>query len=97
MRLLAGGERVAGLGMIELAERDRLAGGRRAALLGTVADQLEHAGDAARVGFRRDEGRAVADLPGQHARDRHLAAVRAVHRLEHAGDRVAGRLDAERA
>ena len=44
MRLLAGGERVAGLGMIELAERDGFAGRGGAALLGVLADQLEHAG-----------------------------------------------------
>ena len=47
MRLLAGRERVAGLGVVELAERDGLAGGRRPALLDALAEQLEHAGDAA--------------------------------------------------
>ena len=46
MRLLAGGQRVAGIGVIELAERDGLAGLRGTALLGVLAHQLEHAGDA---------------------------------------------------
>ena len=66
-----------------------------AALLGGLADQLEHAGDAAGFALGRDEGRAVADLAGEHARDRHLAAVRGVQRLDHIGDRIAAGLDAE--
>ena len=47
VRLLAGGQRLAGLGVVELAERDGLAGLRGAALLGGLADQLEHARHAA--------------------------------------------------
>ena len=38
MRLLAGGQRIAGLGVIELAERDGFAGCGRPALLGVLAD-----------------------------------------------------------
>ena len=83
MRCLAGSERIAGPGMIELAERDRVARGGRSALLDILTDELEHAGHAPGVSFRRDEGRAVADRTGQHTRDRHLAAVRGVQRLEH--------------
>ena len=49
MRLLAGGERVAGIGVVELAERHGLAGLRRPALLAVLAEQLEHAGHAAGV------------------------------------------------
>ena len=47
MRLLAGGERVAGLRGSSLPKRDGLAGLRRTALLAVLPDQLEHAGDAA--------------------------------------------------
>ena len=39
MRLLAGGERVAGIGVVELAERHRLAGLRRPALLAVLAER----------------------------------------------------------
>ena len=41
--------------MIELAERHRLAGRGRAALLAVLAHELEHAGDAAGLALRRDE------------------------------------------
>ncbi len=47
MRLLAGRQRVAGLGVFELAERDGLAGDGRPALLEVLAQDLEHAGHAA--------------------------------------------------
>ena len=95
VRLLAGGDGVAGHGMVELGERDGLADAGRTALLGGLAHQLEHAGDAAGFALGRQEGRAVADLAVEHARDRHLAAVRGVQRLEHIGERIAAGLDAE--
>src|SRR5205085_12657017 len=71
MRLLAGSQRVAGIGVVELAERDRLARLRRGAFLVVLAEQLEYAGDAASLALGRNEGRAVADLAVEHARDRH--------------------------
>ncbi len=94
MRLLAGRERVAGLGVFELAECDCLARARGAALLGVVADHLEGGGDAAGLALWRKQRDAVADLPAQDARDRHLAGVRGVECLEHIGKRLAAR-DAE--
>ena len=84
--LLAGAQRIAGPGMIELGVGDRLAGRGRAAFFGALAEQLERAGDAAGVALGRREGDAVAGLAGQHARNRHLAAMRGVERLEHIGD-----------
>ena len=60
-----------------------------------LAHQLEHAGNAAGFSLGRVEGGAVADLPGQHAGDGHLAAMRGVERLEHRGDGLVARLDAE--
>src|SRR5262249_60379551 len=51
MRLLARREGIPGLGVIELAERHRLAGRRRAALGARRADQVEHAGHTARPGL----------------------------------------------
>ena len=95
MRLLAGGDGVAGRGMVELGERDGLADAGGAALLGGLAHQLEHAGDAAGVALGRLEGGAVGDLAVEHARDRHLAAVRGVQRLDHIGERIVAALDAE--
>ena len=95
MRLLGGGERVTGIGVIELAERDGLAGLRRPTLLVVLADELEHAGNAAGLALGRDEGGAVADRAVEHARDRHLAAVGGVQGLDHIGDWVAAGLDAE--
>ena len=95
MRLLAGGDGVAGHGMVELGERDGLADAGRTALLGGLAHELEHAGDAAGLALGRLEGRAVGDLAVEHARDRHLAAVRGVQRLDHIGERIVAGLDAE--
>ena len=83
VRLLAGRKRVAGLGVIELAERHHFAGGGRAALLGVLAEHLEGTGHASRLALRRLQRHAVADLAGQHAHDRHLAGVSGVERLEH--------------
>ena len=57
--------------------------------------QLEHAGDAAGLALGRQEDRAVADLSVEHARDRHLAAVRGVQRLDHIGDRIVAGLEPE--
>ena len=88
MRCLAGRQRVAGMGGIELTERHRFTGRGRGALLGRLSHQLEHAGHAAGFGFAGIERRAVADLAGQHARDRHLAAMGGVERLQHIGDGV---------
>ena len=62
MRLLAGGQRVAGLGLVELGERDGLADDGRPALLGRLADELEHAGDAAGFVVAGQERRAVGGL-----------------------------------
>ncbi len=56
-------KRVAGLGVVELAEGDGFAGGGRPAFLGMLAHQLEDSGDAAGLAvgvFKRD---AVAGLP----------------------------------
>ena len=87
MRLLAGGESVAGIGVIELAERDGFPGLRGSALFRALAKKLEDAGHAAGLTLGRDQRRAVADLPVEDARDRHLAAMRGVQRLHHIGDR----------
>jgi hypothetical protein len=95
MRLLAGGDGIAGHGMVELGERHGLADAGGTALLGGLAHQLEHAGDAAGVALGRHEGGAVRDLAVEHARDRHLAAVRGIQRLDHIGERIAAGLDAE--
>ena len=95
MRGLAGGDGVAGHGMVELGERDGFAGAGGAALLRGLAQQLEDAGDAAGLALGRQEGQAVRDLAVEHARDRHLAAVRRVQRLEHIGERIVAGLDAE--
>ena len=94
MRLLAGRERVAGLGVFELAERDRLAGRGGAALLGGLAQELERAGHPAGLALRRQQRDAVADLAAQHAGDRHLAGVAGAERLQHIGERLVAR-DAE--
>ena len=45
------------------------------------------------VAVRPDQFGAVADRPGQHPRDRQLAAVRGVQRLHHLDDRIAALLD----
>ena len=95
MGLLARRQRVAGLGFIELGEGDGLADGGRSALLAGLADELEDAGDAAGLVVAGQEGGAVAGLAGEHARDRHLAAMGGVQRLEHIGDGIGARLDAE--
>ena len=76
VRLFAGGQRVAGLGLVELGERHGLARRGGAALFGVLADELEHAGDAAGFVIRRDECGAVAGLASQHAHDRQSAAMR---------------------
>ncbi len=91
MRLLAGGERIAGVGVIELAQRDGVAGLCFVALLGILAEQLEHPGNASGFLLGGDEAGAVADPPVEHARDRHLAAVRGVKGFHHVGDRIACR------
>ena len=83
------------LALSSLAKRDGLADSGRSALLGRLADELEHAGDAAGLVVRRQERGAVAGLAGEHPRDRHLAAVGRVLRLEHIGDRVGAALHAE--
>ena len=57
MGLLAGRQRVAGLGVFELAERHRLAGTRRPALLASLAEELEGAGHPA---GRPDRSRVAA-------------------------------------
>ena len=95
MRLLAGGERIAGLGPIELAERNRIAADRRSAFLVVLSDKLEHARHPADLAVGRIERGAVADLAGQHAHHRGFAAVGRVRRLEHVGDRLAVGLEAE--
>ncbi len=95
VRLLAGGDGVAGHGMVELGQRDGLADAGRAALLGGLAHELEHAGDTPGLALGRQERRAVGDLAVEHAHDRHLAAVRGLQRLHHIGERVAAGLDAE--
>ena len=51
MRRLAGGQRVTGLRMIELAERHGFAGRGGGAFFGRLSHQLEHAGDAAGFGL----------------------------------------------
>ena len=70
------------------------------ALFAALADELEDAGDATGLVVFGQERRAVAGLPGEHAHDRHFAAVGGVERLEHIGqdflgDRIAAGFDAE--
>ena len=93
--LLARRQRVAGPGVIELAERDGFAGRSRPALLGHLSHHLGDAGHPAGLLGRRIERHAVADLAGQHPRHRELAAMGGVEGLEHIGDRIAVALDAE--
>ena len=62
MRLLAGRQRIAGLGLFEFGEGDRFAERRRPALFAGLADQLEDAGDAAGLVVAGHECRAVAGL-----------------------------------
>ncbi len=95
VRLLAARQRVAGSGAVELAEGDGVAGARLGALVEVLTHDLEHAGDAAGFLVRRIEGGAVAGLPGEQARHRHLAAMGGVEGLEHQRHRVAAGLDAE--
>src|ERR1700676_2828816 len=64
MGLFAAGKRVAGLGLVELGEGDGLADRGRSALLGALADELEHAGDAAGLIVAGQQRRAVASLTG---------------------------------
>ena len=86
--LLAGAQRIAGPGMIELAERDGLAGRGGAALLRLLTEQLEHAGHA--IGDVGGPGqlRAFRDRACEHADDRHFAAMRGVQGLHHKGGRL---------
>ena len=95
MRLLAGRQRIAGLGMIELAERDGLAGNGLPALVEMLAHDLEYGRHAAGLAFGRIESGAVAGMSRQQAGDRHLAAVGGVEGLEHQRQRVVAGLDAE--
>ena len=95
MGLLAGGQRVAGLGLVELGEADGLADRGRAALLGGLADELEYAGDAAGLVVACEQCRAVAGLTRDHPRNRHFAAVGGVQRFQHIGDGVAAGFHAE--
>ena len=68
MRLLAVAQGVAGLGMVELAERHGVAGLGRTALLALLAHELEHRRDAPGVPLGGGEMDAVADLAAEHAR-----------------------------
>ena len=96
MRLLAGRQRVAGLGVVELAERDGLAGRGRAALLGHLADQLEHAGDAAGLLARASCSVVPSPIWPDSTRATDILPPCAVwKRLQHVGDRLAAGLDAE--
>jgi hypothetical protein len=95
MRLLAGGERIAGIGVIKLGERHGLAGLRGAPLLGGLAEKLEHASHPAGVALGRDKDGAVGDLAIEHADNRHFAAVRCVQGLHHIGHRIIARFEAE--
>ena len=95
MSLLACGQGLAGPGLFELRQRDGFAERRGPALLRVLAEQLEDAGNAARLAFAGNESRAVSRLPGQHARNRHFSAVRRVQRLEHIGDAFAAAFHAE--
>ena len=94
-RLPAGRQRVAGLGAVEFAEGDRIAGRGLAALGKVRAHRGEDAGDASDLGIRLREGRAVAGLAGEQADNRHLAAVGGVKGLEHQPGRVIAGFDAE--
>src|ERR1700722_3394755 len=96
VRLFAGAERVAGLGLVELGKADGIADRRRAALLARLTGEFEHAGATTGLLVAGHENRTVAGLAGEHADDRHLAAVRGVLGLEHIADGGGTRrLDAE--
>ena len=88
-------ERHAGLGAVELAEADRLAGLRRLALGGLLPHDAEDAGDAPDRAVRAGQLGALADRAGEHARDRQLAAMGGVEGLQHLDDGVVAFLDAE--
>jgi hypothetical protein len=89
VRLLAGAQCLAGPGVVELAEADGISGFRGPALLRGVAGELEHTRYAPGFSFRRIEGDTVTDRAIEDARDRKLAAMLGLERLDHVGDRIA--------
>src|SRR5215471_20419939 len=94
MRLLSVAQGVAGFGVVELAERDGLAGFGGTALLAVLAHELEYSRDTSGLPVGIQEIGAVSDFSREHAGDRHLAAVRAVDGLEHVSNGLT-RLQAE--
>ncbi len=94
-RGLAGGQRIAGLDAIELAERDRIAGLGRGALAVMGATDAEDAGDPAALARRRLQRRAVVEMSRQHPRQRQFSTVLQMQRLEHIGQRILARGRAE--
>ena len=89
MRLLAVAQSLARCGMIELAERDGVAGFGGAALLAVLTHELENSGDASRLALGVQQIGAVGDFTRKHAGHRHLAAMRGVDGLEQVSDSVA--------
>jgi hypothetical protein len=81
-----GDERVAGLGTVEPAKGNCVAGLRLAALGRLLAQQGEKSRDALIVGGALDRD-AVGEGAGEHAGERQLAAVRGVEGLEDVGAR----------
>src|SRR5581483_2794591 len=70
--------------------------GRRATFFRLLAEHLEHAGYAIGGISRADHLSTFGDGAGEHAHDRHLAAVRGMRRLHHISDGFAvGRLYTE--
>ena len=95
MRGLASRQRVAGFGIVQLTEGDRVAGNGGPALLEVLAHLLEHTRDAAGLAVRSQEGGAVAGGAGEQARHRHLAAMGGMESLHYQRHGVVRRLDAE--
>src|SRR5262249_46488882 len=93
-RLLARGKHLAGLGMVELAERDGLAGVCSTTFFRLLAKQLEYSGDTIADIAGAGQRCAFSDGAVEHARDGKLAAMGSVQGLHHVGDGVAS-ADAE--
>src|SRR5262245_62460076 len=75
--------------MIELAERDGIAGFGGPALLALLTHELEHSRNPSRLAVGPQESGAVSNLSAEHASRRHLAAVRGIDGLEHVSNWMA--------
>src|SRR5262249_50673638 len=89
MRLLAVAQGVAGFGMIELSERDGIAGSGPPPLPALPPNELEHTRPPPPPAVGVQESGAVSNFSAEHAGHRHLAAVRGIDGLEHVSNWMA--------